>query len=195
MQMTCFEKLFQGDDDWGNNACLNFMRPSFDLYATGYLQAAERLVEHVVATQQNQDTLVYPITFLYRQYLELRLKQILKEGRILLEEKQVIPNGHDLRPLWREVKRICDKVFEEPDGKSLEEFEYVSHIVKEFVALDKISFAFRYPIDKKGKNSLPEVHHINVRRLADMIGRAGGFLDGVSYAIGVHRDMQDDMRF
>jgi hypothetical protein len=37
------------------------------LYATGYRQAAELLVKHVLATGFDQDSLVYPILFLYRQ--------------------------------------------------------------------------------------------------------------------------------
>jgi hypothetical protein len=67
-------QLFKSDADWINNACLNFKEDQLNLYAIGYKRAAELLLEHVKNSGRDQDTLVYPIIFLYRHYLELRLK-------------------------------------------------------------------------------------------------------------------------
>jgi hypothetical protein len=41
------------------------------------------MVERVVSTGYDQDVLVYPILFIYRQYVELRLKQIAPTARAL----------------------------------------------------------------------------------------------------------------
>ena len=63
-------------EDWWNNACLNFMegKNTWYGYFRGYQRAAELLVQYVDCEKQYQDTLVFPIIFLYRHYLELILK-------------------------------------------------------------------------------------------------------------------------
>jgi hypothetical protein len=71
------DQLFGPDEDWDNNACINFTFDRFNLYARGYLQAAELLVETIVNTHRSPHAVVYPIAFLYRHYLELRLKKII----------------------------------------------------------------------------------------------------------------------
>lgn len=67
------DELFKPDIDWKNNACLNFSHDMSEIYISGYKSAGDILVEHVKQKKRNQDFLVYPIGFLYRQYLELRL--------------------------------------------------------------------------------------------------------------------------
>jgi hypothetical protein len=57
-----------------------------DLFAEGYKTAADILVKQVVEHSSHQDTLVYPIVFLYQQHIELRFKEIIREGLSLLDE-------------------------------------------------------------------------------------------------------------
>lgn len=80
-------KLFTDAVDWQNNACTSggWIIDPWDLYADGYREAADHLVERIVEGQSlTLDTIVYPIVFLYRQYLELRLKQLIPlSGRLL----------------------------------------------------------------------------------------------------------------
>jgi hypothetical protein len=40
---------------------------------------------HVVVYRDRQDTLVYPILFLYRQYIVLALKEIIRSALVYLE--------------------------------------------------------------------------------------------------------------
>jgi hypothetical protein len=48
------------------------------LYMTGYKNAADSLIDHVLASNnvESPDTFVFPILFLYRQFIELRLKWV-----------------------------------------------------------------------------------------------------------------------
>ncbi|HMK50182.1 MAG TPA: hypothetical protein VK435_09020, partial [Thermodesulfovibrionales bacterium] len=71
------DKLFQSADDWWHNACLNYMHDSWPAYIIGYKKAADILVRHIKQKRRSQDTLVYPIIFLYRQYLELAIKNLI----------------------------------------------------------------------------------------------------------------------
>ena len=69
-------QLFSPDTDWKNNACLNWCHDPMHLYISGYKDAADILANRVIESGNNQDSLVYPIAFLYRQYIELQLKNI-----------------------------------------------------------------------------------------------------------------------
>ena len=57
----------QPDPDWYLNACLH-IGEGWDAYAEGYKNAGDVLVQHVIDYSRDQDFLVYPIAFLYRQY-------------------------------------------------------------------------------------------------------------------------------
>ena len=177
--------LFSGADDWQNNACLGFYGENMDCYARGYKKAADTLAEEVIRTSSNQDILVYPILFLYRHYLELRLKEIVMNGRRLLGNGHGFPTNHQLGSLWSIVKGIARKVWLSPDPP---EFQSIDHIISEYSKVDDGSFAFRYPTDRDGEPTLDGIQQINIRHAAEMISEAATFLDGVSTGLGVYLD-------
>ncbi len=102
------DKLFQtgNDGNWWHNAHLDFYHINWNLYALGYKDAADILVQFVLKAPGQQDMLVYPIVFLYRQYIELRLKEIIKKGEALLSTFNDIPFGHNIYDLWNKCKKI-----------------------------------------------------------------------------------------
>lgn len=189
---TRFESVFCSDDDWQANACLNWSHDPLELYAVGYKEAGDRLVEFVLTTHTGQDVLIYPIVFLYRQYLELRLKEIIREGRILLEEGWDFPKHHRIWNLWHTAKRISIKVFENEDESP--SLDYAEHVIREFSRIDSDSFAFRYPTTRQGDTTLQGITHINIRRMAEHIGNLSRDLDGISAGIAVYRDWRQEMR-
>lgn len=65
---TSKDQLFSTQEDWWNNACMNWSSSGWSLYASGYKEAADALVTKVEERSTNQDTFVYPVLFLYRQY-------------------------------------------------------------------------------------------------------------------------------
>lgn len=175
-----YKKLFISDIDCMNDARINLFH-GFDVFAVGYQSAADILVKHVIENGTDQDTLVYPIVFLYRQHLELRFKEIIREGWLLLNEGQDFPITHDLQILWGQVKKVIEKVF--PDDEETQEEGLIEHIVNEFSTRDRHSFSFRYPEDTKRNNPLASLQDINIRHLSEMIQEASDFLYGVSSAI------------
>jgi hypothetical protein len=185
--------LFKADDDWWNTACLNFLHSSqeLELYARGYKQAADILVDHISAMKRYQDMLVYPIVFLYRHYIELCLKEIFRDGNILLDEPKEIPIHHKIDELWKDCKIILKKLQRDSIKDDL---EAVDEIITQFSEMDPSSFAFRYPTDTKGKKSLPDIRHINLRNLAEILDRIEAFFVGVSSVIGELLDFKRDMQ-
>lgn len=185
--------LFADGDDWVNNACLNFVKGSnaVALYSVGYRTGAERLAKYVLAEHLEQDTLIYPIAFLWRHYVELRLKGLLRSARLLKDEDVDDKIDHRLLPLWQKLRPLLEEI--EPDGDQ-ETLGAVEEIVMQFDLIDTDSFAFRYPTTKRGAHSLPmELLHINIRNLTEVMQRVASFLDAVDTMLGVYLEHKAEM--
>jgi len=164
------DQLFGPGDDWHNNAFVNSCFDSWDLRASGFLEAAKILVKENVNSRRSPDAVVYPIAFLYRHYLELRLKAITIQGQELLNRRAEIPMVHDLKVLWKTARK------KEP-------VEAVEESIVQFCNLDRHSLAFRYPTDKSGNRLLPPLKLLNVRQLGEVMERISKFLESVSSGI------------
>src|SRR5438094_155590 len=121
--------LFTAGSDWWHNACVGWSRDQWIAYAQGYKIAADLLVEHVKETQRQQDFLVYPIVFLYRQSFEIALKHLLRQGSRLLDQEQQLPTHHRLVPVWQQCRSILEHVW--PSGPK-EDLDAVSAIIQQF---------------------------------------------------------------
>lgn len=185
------EQLFKSDIDRWHNACLNYCHDSYELYTLGYKRAADLLAEHILRTRRNQDVLVYPLVFLYRQYIELRLKELIKSGNLLLETPRRIPPHHKIDELWEQCRKILEKIFPEENS---EDFSAVEECIIQFSEKDHISMAFRYPTDKKGKKLLPSLTHINLKNFSRIMDNLASLLDSVSMGISHYLDLKSDMR-
>lgn len=191
--------LFSGDQDWKANACLNWSLDSMGLYIEGYREAADKLVHDVVETGTNQDTLVFPISFLYRQYIELQLKHIIRESRIFLGEGASFPEHHKIHDLWNTANSLMAKIIKDHDQSikdyiTKEDIRTIKTIITEFVKVDPESFAFRYPNDKKGNRNLDGIEYINLRKLHDQMEILKEKLDKYYLCVSLLRDFQDEMR-
>ena len=67
------------------NACLNYQENNWEAYAEGYLNASLCLISRVTKNTYSppQDIIIYPAIYLFRQYLELRIKIIIIDGNYL----------------------------------------------------------------------------------------------------------------
>jgi len=184
------DKLFIEVKDWFNNACLNYLKDNWDLYTMGYKLAGDKLVEYVVDKNVDQDFLVFPIVFLYRHYIELQLKIIIKEGNKLLGIKEDFENTHNLNKLWAKAGNIIKMVW--PKEKS-DVFVAVKGYISQLNDIDPISFSFRYPVDKKRNKTLEGLEKINIRNFSEVINKLAFFLDGCSYGISVYLETKHEM--
>jgi hypothetical protein len=155
------------------------------LVIMGYREAADILVERVLLTERGQNTLIYPIGFLYRHYLELLLKNIIVNGREVIENKQISTKGHKLDILWTKAKFIIHEIYEEPYFSDEEEMD---KIIEDFMEADATSQAFRYRKDVKDKNCLENIDMIDIKKFAESIKKIGDFLDNVSAGIAEQLD-------
>ena len=184
--------LFTDAEDWQYNACLNKFGEDWYAYTEGYRRAADTLVEHITQRcRYDVDFLVYPIVFLYRQHLELRLKTLIIDGNRLYDNPPGFPKTHKIDILWKECRKILEKVW--PKGPK-EEIDAVEICIVEFSKIDPKSEAFRYPVDRDETPILPsELKRINVRHLADSMAKVANFLDGAHCGITEHLDIKGDI--
>jgi len=168
------EKLFQSGEDWELNACINCYWPSMEAHARAYRQGAEALANATAEGSATLDCAILPITFLYRQYLELIIKEIIDTGRRLEGQGRGYPTHHNLKDLWAEALGLLRKQYGQNKPPEL---AYVQPVINEFGLHDEKSMAFRYPTDKDGKRHLQDIPHINLRNLYETMERVRNLLD------------------
>lgn len=176
------DEVFTGEGrDWHSRALLNFSPdvPWF-AYAAGYKEAADRLVAGIAEGMHGQDMLVFPIFFLYRHYLEVSIKEQIKECQLLLDlapppnprnknQRIKAALGHDLEGLWAYLKELLPGVY---PGLSDAVLSEIDRVVQAFHHHDGGGDAARYPLDLDGKRTLSGLREINLRKLADDMARA-----------------------
>ena len=147
----------------------------WETYVFSYRRAAEILVERIEAEPVWVNFMVFPIVFLYRHYLELRLKTLIWDGDAMdAQPARRLDNEHGLTSLWHELRPILEKRFSDCPQSEL---DAVEQVLREFGNLDPKSQAARYPIDKSGNPCNLLGIKINLKKFAETITRAANFLD------------------
>jgi len=185
MEKRKYPDLFcaQGDNADGQlTACLNFSYNKHNRYIEGYKKGAELLIEQIGREIYDQDYLVYPIVFMYRQHLELQLKNIILHSRKLLAKSENgHPLHHNLESLWPLAKNLSKEVWSEHPAPP--ELDAADHFIGQFSQVDPNSMSFRYATTKDGEPSLPDITHINLERLKECMDQIIPFLEGVSCGV------------
>lgn len=164
-----------------------------------FLKTTKRQMDIALVSGLDQDVLVYPIAFLYRQYIELQLKDVIRESRILLGEGNGFPNSHDIKNLWelanQLMKRIITRVDKTVGGYITKvDLAKINEVISDFSEIDPESFAFRYPEDQDGKNTMQGLSHINIRKLAEHINDLAVRLEKFDLVVSSLRGWQSDMK-
>lgn len=176
-------KLFVEEGRLGSIARVSWREEMIYTYADGYRLAAEQLVNEIKDTGYQINFLIYPVVYLYRQYVELTLKIATSQARVLAGEGSEFPTNHKISEIWIELKgriKQCDYGIE---SKQLNE---VDEIIVEFAKFDPESFAFRFPRSKKNAPSVgAPLERINIQHFEGKIAVFSDFFDGL---IGMQSD-------
>lgn len=186
------DNLFVAGDDWKNNACLNWSHSEWELYTIGYKEAADNLSRNIMQSGTDQDTLIYPIVFLYRHYLELVLKSIIMRIQLLNDEKLKIPSHHKLEPLWSDCKKAIKNILKREDIKY--DIKPVNDAIIQFSGIDNKSMTFRYPVSKELESLIPsDLKYINIRNLFEIMQKISNFFEIISIALGNDLEFKREM--
>ena len=155
-----------------------------EVYARGYKSAAEFLIENIEDVNADilysQDYIIYPIMFLYRHYLELRLKDI----GYLLQKFNFYPRekilGHDLRGLWKEIRPLLEKI----DDSFLHKYEdQIEARIRELHNMDPRSLSFRYSKTTKDVPTLQNYRRLNPSHIKKVMDELSKYLDTISIGL------------
>jgi hypothetical protein len=192
------ELFVASGSDWWNTAHINHgSGDRWSVYANGYKDAADIVVDRINETQRHQDFLVYPVMYLYRQYLELMIKNLIRHAWMLLDEQEHDPlDSHDIKRYWTMCCKLLDRV--SPDD-STTELRHIGRLIEEFCMHDPSSFAFRYPVSKPDKQSgkrrpnLTALKQVNLRNVQEVMRKIDGLLAGAEAQIDHYLDLKADM--
>ncbi|MDO8473666.1 MAG: hypothetical protein Q7T05_07615 [Dehalococcoidia bacterium] len=167
-----------GDDD-----CFGW-----DAYCFGYKRAADVLVDRFLEKRNDfsayYESQAYAIIFLYRHYLELRLKELLiAYGRLFGEPVKVASHRHYLARVWKEIRNMENRTRTEPVPEIDEDLEVLEGIIKEFDKIDPKSEVFRYPTSSDGKAVSLPVIQVGLQVLKQRMHWVSYILDG--WSVGV----------
>ena len=174
--------LFGIGEDWWRNACVGWSTDAWNLYASGYKLAADKLAEETAT--EDLDLVVFPMVFLYRHYVELRLKSIIVLGNRLDGTPCEIPIEHGIGRLWQRAVGTMDI----ENGT----IERIDILINQLAAADPTGQSFRYSVDSQGQPTLEGIEHINVRNFADRMKEVSDLLDGIIGGIITELDGQSD---
>lgn len=186
------DQLFIEAEDWWMNACLDWYHDPTELYIVGYKEAGDSLVNTVADRSGTADSLIFPIVFLYRHYIELRLKSLLHDGLRLLDREYKQKSEHQLSKLWPKVRDILVELWPDENKGDLAALD---SLINQFEQVDPRSTTFRYPKDFDGNNSLQMKYpRVNLRNLKEVVGSMAIILEGSVGAISEYQGYKDDMQ-
>jgi hypothetical protein len=176
---------------WQANACVQWSVDQ-EMQADGYRIAARRLAERAPEWFE-QDFLLYPIIFLYRHYVELRLKNLIALGQKLSDEPVNVPEVHDLVKLWAKAKpRLLHEV--NTDDDIVREIPHAERVIADLAALDPRGTAFRYATNVHGGRPLPDgLVRLNLHQFASTMDKLGRTLDDISNWLDMCLDHEREM--
>jgi hypothetical protein len=199
----------------GTNACISYWHNVNYPYKNGFRMAARSLALQVCETHSDQDSLVYPILYLYRHHLELVLKDVFRTIARLLDhpisdDEESSLGRHDLVPLWEQIAPLLEPVCRYGGENDMppEDIEGVRSYLGQLKEHDPDGQRFRYATIKvrpPKKSNLPVRHErsikeelrlVNIRVFADHMERLADYLDGLeSWAANLLQtkfDMESD---
>jgi len=169
---------------------------SWPIYTIGFKKAADLIVKNA-RTACDRNTLIFPVLFLYRQYIELSLKEIIGYAQYLSKDS-VRQGGHNLKNLWAAARSYIKKYHKEI---SETEFTAAEDIILELHEIDPTSQASRYPIVKdksKGRGLVSsfefDAKPVNIDRLYNKMQKLHAFLEKESTYLSICQDFENEFR-
>lgn len=152
--------ILGGDPDW------------IISYALSFKNAADIVVLSVDKADTSPDSVSYSVIFLYKHYLELMLKGLIRAGKGLTRSQGDFSRTHDLRALWGEFRPLIEDVY--PAGSKAE----TDAVEKCVLEMNEVGESGRYGEHKGGLPILKDQRPISLSNLRSVMNRIAGFLEG-----------------
>ena len=180
--------------------------------ADGFREAARTLLNRIDPSYEikeknetyTRNTLVYPIAYSFRHYLELRLKAIMVDLNYYVcqtplngMEKEIkkISDQHNLILIWKKILELREGLSEKDNdfifGNA--DLKKIENRMNELSSIDAGSFAFRYPTKKCGATSIPlELPGFDVKNFVQKLDEISEMLEQISDNLAIAKDFLGD---
>ena len=140
-------------------------------YAQSFKNAADIVVAGVEEGQRSADSVGLAVCFLYRHYIEMMLKGLIR----LSPGRPEYPKHHKIAALWKDCRPLLETAFPEGEKSAT---DAVATCIKELAKLDPRGEAFRFGLTTTGKPTLRPRTQISLTNLRDVMNRLDGWLAG-----------------
>lgn len=186
------DKLFIKETDPRKGAWISTPANKFLLYSEGYKEAGKRIYEYCIENSFYSNLLVYPMIYNFRQFLELRLKELILMGNEYVETGEDFPDEHSLMILWNKYRNeLLPNIESSIDSKILDNVE---KLISEFNSIDPKSMSFRYPLTKAPNRveslKMSTIDIVNFKKTMDKLIR---FFDWQWDMISHYKDLKQEM--
>ena len=175
------ENLFIEERSFETGSWISNPANNFYLYSEGYKLAGDLVYNEMKNNSKNNNLLIYPLVFNYRQHIELCLKKLVNLGYEKLKINKVFLEIHNLEKLWFQLRNdILINFNNKIESKYLDNIE---RLLIEFNSVDN-ACAFRFPIKTKRDNygKALEIDTIDFENFKIVIDKIIYYLD-VQYEI------------
>lgn len=186
---------------WASLDWMGRLNINDSLLASSFKEAGDKIISELEHGEghKHPDMYFFPIAYLYRQALELKMKEIIRlavkidllEGNKKLE---AILNRHDLYRLWNYVKSSAKKFW--PDGE-VDILSAVERVIQAFHNIDHSGQGLRYTQDTSGQSTLSKLpDSVDLVHFKDVFKGVFNLLDGCHDAfidaLDTMREMEQD---
>ena len=178
------------------NTVLNFQHNpegEFDLYGEAFHRAGKALAARIESDDWFHSLDACPIVYLYRQALELHFKSIIITGNAVFRlqgsaepvNESKILRTHSLRKLLTSIRPIMEEMgwMDDASYETVYGFAEMQRVIHEFDDIDPKSYAFRYPVDSKGRGSVSHHFSFDVRAFVAQLDPILDLLAGATMGI------------
>lgn len=182
----------------------NYM--SFGSYLSSYENAFNALIDCVNDSGNHVDYLAYPILFIARHSLELGFKSNIRYFSKYSENSDFNNcDSHNLKYLYggfkmnisESVQKLKEKYNIEVEIDDIIDFESycddVDNLIDRFDSLDKSSYNFRYPVDKKNRRVFQPADRVNILDIKELFDKAMILLNHTADIFSKYTDYADDI--
>lgn len=185
------DKLFKAEVRADTGAWLANPANKFFLYSEGYKNAGDALFKYCIENPFYNNTIVYPLVFTYRQFIELRLKELIMMGNKLNDAIEDFPDEHNILKLW---KLFRDEIYPKIGQEDKNLFDNAGKIIEQFTSEDSQSMNFRYPLTGGAirRDSLKR-ETIDLVNLKKVIDKLYNFLTSLWDELSHYEDLKQEM--
>lgn len=173
--------LEEGGSYYGQSVLgYSYSRNKFSPYVKAYTESAEYLYDYMSNNKDSKETLFIPMCYLYRNSIELAMKEILFEEcsynfqdaiRLINDKK------HSILGLWNSIKSDIVKHSNAPKEDAT--IDNVEKYINQLHNIDGQSDKFRYPTNKYLDLHFKNARRFDIENVVKFFGELASFFSGV----------------